>query len=201
MLCGLAVGSFVAAALVRGGDDAVRRPQAAIKLDRSGDELYQSLVTKVNQPVTFAIHDVRNTSALPVRLVSYRALEVPRDVKFLGDGVFGEDRPFSIGGDVGYPPQDEELRPYFRALDGHVLRPFSEARGDRGTQLLLGFRPRTRGHHRIDKGLRLTWIQEGRRMTDTSTYELAVCALSAKEYARDDFDPYAEGEICSDDAG
>ena len=199
-MVGVCVGSvsvvFGAAALLRGGAEPRRPASPAIQLDPDGERRYQTLVTRVGGAVTFAAHDVVNTSAHPVELLDYRPVSVPRGIELLGTGVYGEGRPYSFGGDIGFPPQDENLKPHFRPLEGHLVDPYRRDRGERGTQLLIGFRALRRGFFPMRAGMRLVYRQEGRRTTAESTFSLGVSAISAREYRRKGYDPFAQGGLC-----
>ena len=181
------------------GEASPPRPgQPAISLERPETVNFTSLVTRPGKPVTFAVEDARNESNRPVKLVSYRARTVPDALEFLGDGVLREGRPYSIDGDLGYPPQDPELGEFFEPLDGYDLAPFRRDRGDRGTQLLIGFKPLRRGFFPI-RGLELTYVQDGRRRVARSTEVVAVCAVSAREYRGSTDALYEPGGICHSD--
>lgn len=190
--------AIAGAALVLLRDDPPPEPAPAVTLGREGTRNFTTLITQPGKAVTFAVEDARNTSSVPVTLISYRAKVVPDGVRFVGDGVFVEKRPYSIDGGPGFPPNEPDLRPSFRRLGGFALDPFRPGRGDRGTQLLIGFKPIRRGFYPIT-GLELVYMQNGRRRVAPSTETLGVCAVSAREMRGPTEALFKAGGLCESD--
>lgn len=186
----------LAVALTRDGRTAPPRP--AILLGSPEVKTRSVILAPVGEAVTFGADSLRNRSGRPVKLVSYRTRSVAPGLVPLGTRILGERRPFSIAGDIGFPPDDLELQPHYRAVRNYRLAPFRPANGDRGTDVLIGFRSTRRGLFTMS-GTELTYVQDGRRRVARSTHVIGICAVSKEEFADERFEPFKSGGLCDRD--
>ena len=178
------------------GDGPDRAP-AALTLGQPGAFDAVTIVARPGEAVTLSVHWARNRSTRVVELLSYRPVEVPEGIRFIGAGVLGEDRPYSIGSAKGFPLKDPEVRPFHRPLDeGYRLAPF-RPKEDAGTQLMVGFRAERPGFY-LMRGLELVYLQDGRRRIARSSDAVGVCALSRSRYRHSEAE-LEPGGMCHSD--
>lgn len=177
----LQIGLLVVSVIVAGcgGQGTSAAPREGGPL-RSGAPITLGISAKVGERFTFGAIYVTNPTDEPLTLTEVRWSKKPEEVRFLGSGVAGPDRPFSIGESARFP--DPRLSEFVEPVAGYEITR-AEADG-LDTEILLGLSPTRPGRFEID-GVEVHYRSGTQHYVRRIDSKLVLCVVAKPPLGRE----------------